>query len=82
MSGKHKHWHRAWSRFSEDAALHASGLVVRVDSGGDAQVVPDSVPGFEAHEAARGVPAHDLAQRRERLTREAVAWLTDPRNRR
>ena len=78
MTGKHYAWHRAWSRLPNGRLRHASGAEFTVERGPgftDINAAPETLGAFQAHELARGVPAHDLAQRLIRLAREAGEWL-------
>ena len=78
MSGKHRNWHRAWSRLPNGRLRHISGaefIPVRWDGYTDIKVAPETLNEFQAHELARGVPLHDIAQRLMRLAREAGEWL-------
>lgn len=78
MSGKHKNWHRAWSRLPNGRLRHISGaefVVVRGQGFTDINAAPETLDEFQAFELARGVPVHDLAQRLIRLAREAGEWL-------
>lgn len=78
MGGKHKNWHRAWSRLPDGRLKHISGavfVVTRGDGYTDINAAPETLGEFQAFELARGVPVHDLAQRLMRLAREAGEWL-------
>lgn len=78
MGGKHKNWHRAWSRLPNGRLRHISGAEFVVSPGDgytDIDAVPETLAEYQAFELARGVPAHDLAQRLIRLAREAGEWL-------
>lgn len=78
MPGKHKNWHRAWSRLPDGRLRHISGAVFVVDRGDgftDVRAAKETLGEFQAFELARGVPMHDLAQRLMRLAREAGEWL-------
>lgn len=78
MPGKHKNWHRAWSRLQNGRLRHISGaefVPVRGDGFTDIQAAPETLGEFQTFELARGVPVHDLAQRLMRLAREAGEWL-------
>lgn len=70
MSGKHKHWHREWSRLN---LQHTSGA--EFTTSGGVQHIPATLETFAATEAARGVPAHDMAARLARLEREGAMWI-------
>lgn len=79
MGGKHKNWHRAWSRLPNGNLQHISGAMFTVERGDgytDIVVARETLQEFQAHELARGVPVHDLAARLQRLAREAHDWLT------
>lgn len=83
MPSKHKYWHKAWSRTPEGHLQHSSGLVVLVAKGNDyTDLVTDdsSLAAWQASETARGVPAHDLRARLQRLMKEAEMWHHDRRN--
>lgn len=73
MPGKHKYWHREWSRDGSVLA-HSSGLRVEYDHELGWSATADSAEAWAAFEQARGVPLHDLAQRMQRLCREAAEW--------
>lgn len=78
MTGKHRNWHRAWSRLPNGRLRHISGaefIVVHGDGFKDINAAPETLGEFQAYELARGVPVHDLAQRLIRLAREAGEWL-------
>lgn len=78
MGGKHKNWHRAWSRLPNGRLRHISGAeftVQRGDGYTDINAAPETLGEFQAYELARGVPVHDLARRLIRLAREAGEWL-------
>lgn len=77
MTGKHKNWHRAWSRLPNGRIRHDSGaefILLPGDGFTDAKASPETLGAFQAAELARGVPLHDLAQRLVRLAREALEW--------
>lgn len=82
MSGKHKNWHKGWSRLSNGRLRHISGVEFTVERGNgftDINAAEDTLAEFQHYELARGVPVHDLAQRLMRLAREAGEWLqTNP----
>lgn len=82
MSGKHKNWHKAWTRLPSGCLRHISGaefVVVEGDGFTDIDAAPETLDEYQRYELARGVPAHDLAQRLIRLAREAGDWLkTNP----
>ena len=80
-SENRKRWQAEWSRLPDGSVRHDSGLtfgiVDRDDDdalASDLMVDQSTVAAFEAHERARGVPAHDLWQRSARLAREAGEW--------
>lgn len=76
MGGKHKDWHKAWRR-DGCQLVHESGLrldVVVEDGYTDLETEEASLAIFQARERSRGVPAHDLASRLQRLLREAAEW--------
>lgn len=78
MTGKHRNWHRAWSRLPNGRLRHISGAEFTVERGEgftDVNAAPETLSEYQAHELARGVPLHDLVQRLQRLAREAVEWL-------
>lgn len=78
MSGKHKNWHRAWSRLPSGRLRHISGLEFEVTVGDgytDVVLEPSTMAEFQRHECARGVPVHDLVRRLQRLCYEANDWL-------
>lgn len=77
MTGKHYQWHMAWRREPSGHLLHDSGLRVLVTRGPgytDLQASPDTLEAWQAFEAARGVPLHDMLARLQRLIREAEQW--------
>ncbi len=77
MTGKHKNWHLAWSRLPDGRMRHISGAeftLVRGDGFTDVRVAPETLGEYQDYELARGVPVHDLAQRLQRLAREANEW--------
>lgn len=77
MSGKHKNWHRAWSRLPNGRLRHISGaefVLLPGDGFTDVKAAPETLGEYQAFELARGVPLHDLAQRLMRLAREAGEW--------
>jgi hypothetical protein len=82
MSGKHKNWHKGWTRLPNGRLRHISGVEFTVESGEgftDINAADDTLAEFQVFELARGVPVHDLAQRLMRLAREAGEWLqTNP----
>lgn len=76
MGGKHKNWHKEWSR-EGSFLVHTSGLrLVVIDGDGFTDIETDdaSLAIFQASETSRGVPVHDLAARVQRLVREAAGW--------
>ena len=78
MGGKHKNWNKAWRREASGHLLHDSGLrvlVSRGDSYTDLKSSPDTLEAYQAFEAARGVPLHDMLSRLQRLLKEAEAWI-------
>lgn len=78
MPGKHKNWHRAWSRLPNGRLRHISGAEFMVAAGDgykDIKAAPETLGEYQNYELARGVPLHDLAQRLMRLAREAGEWL-------
>ena len=77
MPGKHKNWHRAWSRLPDGRLRHISGaefMLVRGDGFTDVRAAPETLDEYQSFELARGVPLHDLVQRLQRLAREANEW--------
>jgi hypothetical protein len=82
MSGKHKNWHKGWTRLPNGRLRHISGVEFTVELGEgftDINAADDTLAEFQAYELSRGVPVHDLAQRLMRLAREAGDWLqTNP----
>lgn len=78
MSGKRYGWHKAWQRLSDGRLRHVSGVefaVKRGDGFTGIRVTPKMLDAFQAYEAARGVPVHDMTQRLLRLAREARRFL-------
>ena len=76
MSGKHKNWHKEWSR-EGSFLVHTSGLrleVIEGDGFTDIETDDASLAIFQARETSRGVPLHDLAARVQRLIREGAEW--------
>ncbi len=83
MTGKHKNWHRAWSRLPSGRLRHISGaefVVTHGDGFTDIDAAPETLGEFQCYELARGVPVHDLSQRLIRLAREAGEWLKRSRD--
>ena len=82
MSGKHKNWHKGWTRLPNGRLRHISGVEFTVEPGEgftDINAADDTLAECQAYELARGVPVHDLAQRLMRLAREAGDCLqTNP----
>ena len=77
MTGKHKNWHRAWSRLPDGRLRHISGaefVLLPGDGFADVKAAPETLAEYQAHELARGVPLHDLVRRLQRLCREANEW--------
>ena len=77
MTGKHYAWHKAWQRLPNGRLRHISGAEFTVERGEgftDIKAAPETLDQYQAHELARGVPLHDLAQRLMRLAREANEW--------
>ena len=77
MGGRHKNWHRAWSRLPNGRLRHISGaefILTPGDGFTDVNVAPETLDEYQAFELARGVPLHDLVQRLQRLAREANEW--------
>lgn len=77
MPGKHKDWHKAWSRIPSGRLRHLSGLEFEVVEGAgytDVETADDTLAEFQTYETERGVPLHDLAARLQRLCREAAEW--------
>jgi len=77
MTGKHKNWHRAWSRLPNGRLRHSSGaefVLLPCDGFTDVKAAPETLAEYQSFELARGVPLHDLAQRLMRLAREAGEW--------
>ena len=77
MVGRHYNWHKAWRR-EGDRLVHLSGAQFTIERGDgftDINAAPETLAEFQAFELARGVPAHDLAQRLIRLAHEAGEWL-------
>jgi hypothetical protein len=77
MTGKHYQWHKAWARDAQGHLVHTSGLKVLVVAGDgftDLETDDASVVIFRASEQARGVPAHQLNERLQRLIKEAQTF--------
>jgi hypothetical protein len=77
VSGKHKHWHKAWSRDERGHLVHTSGLRVVVTSrpeGIDLVTDDASLDAFQTAELARGVTVAQLQERLRRLLDEAARW--------
>lgn len=77
MVGKHHNWNRAWRREASGHLLHNSGLRVLVERGDgytDLEASPETLDAYQAFEAARGVPLHDMLARLKRLLKEAEEW--------
>lgn len=78
MCGKHKNWHRAWTRLPNGRIRHVSGaeFIVVVGAGfTDINAAAETLGEFQSYELARGVPVHDLAARLIRLAREGGDFL-------
>ncbi len=77
MTGKNYNWHKRW-HWIGGRLVHDSGLaftITKCESGDvDIETVDDTMESFQAFEAARGVPTHDLVARVQRLTKEAAEW--------
>ena len=77
MTGKNHNWHKAWRR-DGDHLMHISGAAFTIERGDgftDINAAPETLAEFQAYELARGVAAHNLANRLIRLAREANDWL-------
>lgn len=77
MPGKHKNWHRAWSRLPNGRLRHISGaefVLLPGDGFTDVNAAPETLAEYQSFELARGVPLHDMEQRLMRLAREAGEW--------
>ena len=77
MTNKHFGWQKSWRREASGHLLHASGLRVLVlpgDGFTDLETEDASLVIFQAHENARGVPAHQFNERIQRLIKEAEQW--------
>ena len=77
MTGKHRNWHRAWSRLPNGRLRHISGaefILIPGDGFTDVRAAPETLSEYQTYELARGVPLHDLAKRLMRLAREANEW--------
>ncbi len=77
MTNKNFGWHKAWQRLPSGRLRHISGaefVVVRGNGFTDINAAPETLGEYQAYERARGVPAHDLAQRLMRLAKEAGQW--------
>ncbi len=70
-------WHKCW-REENGQRIHDSGLVLEYQQN-RWQPVAASLATFATHEAARGVPAHHLEERLQRLCREAAMWVNRDR---
>lgn len=78
MTGKHFNWHKAWARDAQGQLLHTSGLrfiVTRRGGFTDLEIDDASMATFQASETSRGVPLYQLAERVQRLTKEAQMFL-------
>lgn len=78
MTGRRYAWHKAWQRLPDGRLRHVSGVEFTVERGDgftDIRVTPDTLAAFQAHEAARGVPIHDMTARLMRLAREARRFM-------
>lgn len=74
MTGKHYQWHKAWTRDAQGHLVHTSGLRLLVTHGPgftDLETDDASLAILQARETSRGVPAHQLAERVQRLVKEA-----------
>lgn len=77
VSGKHKHWHRDWSRTERGQLRHTSGLLVIVTQDADGTDLDADAASLHAcrdAEAARGVQMDQMPDRVRRLLREAAEW--------
>lgn len=77
MVNKHFNWHKSWSRDQDGNLVHTSGLRVLVllgDGFTDLETDDASLAIFQASETSRGVPAHQLVERVQRLIKEAQTW--------
>lgn len=78
MTGKHYAWHKAWQALPDGRLRHTSGIEFTVERGDGftyIRVTPETLDAFQAHEAARGVPIHDMTARLMRLAREARKFM-------
>lgn len=83
MTGKHYAWHKAWQALPDGRLRHTSGIEFTVERGDwftDIRVTPDTLAAFQAHEAARGVPIHDMTARLMLLAREARRFMEHARD--
>lgn len=77
MTGKHYHWHRAWTRLPDGRLQHSSGAIFSIHAGDgytDVLAEPETIEAFQQFGLARGVAPDDLARRLMRLAREAGRW--------
>jgi len=68
---------KAWTRLPSGRLRHICGLefeLVEGDGYTDVETCDDTLAEFQKYELARGVPVHDLAERLQRLCREAAYW--------
>lgn len=84
MPSKNKNWHKAWERLPSGRLRHTSGaefVVVHGDGYTDIKASPETLGAYQTSELARGVPLHDLAERLQRLAKEAAQWhKSNPKN--
>lgn len=73
MTGKRYNWHKAWHRQGA-RIVHESGLAFEMDAVLGVMTCDDTLEAWQAFEAARGVPVHDLIERIKRLAKEAAEW--------
>ena len=73
MSGKHRNWHKNWTRVDDNTLLHSTGLRVLIENE-QATTDEKSIDLFRINEKKRGLPDHDILERASRLLREAADW--------
>lgn len=77
MTSKHFGWHAKWSRDASGHLQHVNGLRILMLPGDgfvDLETDDASLAIFNAHESSRGVPAHQIIERVQRLLKEAEQW--------
>ena len=74
MTSKNFCWHKNWQTLPNARRRHISGLEFEYDDDLGWATCDDTLEEFQAYEAARGVPLHDIQNRMIRLARECAEW--------